>query len=183
MWTQERKDAFGQLQITLISYSVLTSPDESKPFTLHADASDIGIGAVLSQDVDGTDKPIAYFSRQLKLAEVRYSVTEQECLVVVEAVRHFRVYLSGQPFPVITDHRSLTYLNAMNDENGRLTRWALALQPYYLEVQHRPGVRHQNADGLSRQSWGHTEDKPDGLTLGEEGRDVTGRRAVPPDEQ
>ena len=75
------------------------------------------------------------------------------------------------------------YLNTMKDENGRLTHWALALQPYLFQVQHRPGVRHQNADGLSRQSWGHTEDKPDGLTLGEEGRDVTGRQAAPPDEQ
>ena len=62
-WIQKWKDAFGQLQIALTSHSLLTSPDESKPFTLHTDASGIGIGAVLSQDVDRTDKPIAYFSR------------------------------------------------------------------------------------------------------------------------
>ena len=163
--------------------SVLTSPHESEPFTLHTDASGIRIGAILSQDVDGTDKPITYFSRRLKLAEVRHSVTEQECLAEVGAVQHLWAYLSGRPSIVVSDHWSLVYLNAMEDENGCLTRWALVLQPYYLEVQHRPGVRHQNTDGLSRLSWVHTEDKPDGLTLGEEGRDVAGGGAAPPDEQ
>ena len=71
----------------------------------------------------------------------------------------------------------------MKDENGRLTHWALARQPYLFEVQHRPGVRHQNADGLSRQSWGRATDEPDALSLGGEGRDVTGRLASPADEQ
>ena len=175
--TQERRDAFEQLRTALISHPVLTSPEEAKPFTLHTDASGIGIGAVLSQDIDGTDKPIAYYSRRLKPAEARHSVTEQECSAVVQAVRHFRVYLSGRPFTVVTDHRSLVYLHVMKDENGRLTRWALTLQSYLFEVQHMPGVRNQNADGLSRQSWGRV------LSLGEEGRDVAGRLAASADEQ
>ena len=64
-WTQERRDAFEQLRTVLISHPVLTSPEEAKPFTLHTDASGIGIGAVLSQDIDGTDKPITYYSRRL----------------------------------------------------------------------------------------------------------------------
>ena len=182
-WTQEHRDAFEQLRTALISHPVLTSPEEAKPFTLHTDASGIGIGAVLSQDINGTDKPIAFYSRRLKPAEARYSVTEQECLGVVEAVRHFRVYLSGRPFRVVTYHRSLVYLHAMKDENGRLTRWALALQPYLFEVQHRPGVKHYNVDGLSRQSWGRATDEPDALSLGEEGRNLAGRLAAPADEQ
>ena len=181
--TQELWDAFEQLRTALISHPVLTSPEEEKPFTLHTDASGIGIGTVLSQEIDGTDKPITYYSRRLKPAEARYLVTKQVCLAVVEAVRHFRVYLSGRPFTVVTDHRSLVYLHAMKDENGRLTRWALALQPYLFEVQHRPGVRHQNVDGLSRQSWGRATDEPDALSLGEEGSDVAGRLAAPADEQ
>ena len=117
-WTQEHKDPFEQLRRALITHPVLTSPEEAKLFTLHKDASGIGIGAVLSQDIDGTDKPIAYYSRRLKPAEAMYSVTEQECLAIVEAVRHFRVYLSGRPFTVVTDHRSLLYLHIMKDKNG-----------------------------------------------------------------
>ena len=53
--TQERRDAFEQLRTALISHPMLTSPEEVKPFTLHTDASGIGIGAVLSQDIDGTE--------------------------------------------------------------------------------------------------------------------------------
>ncbi len=82
------------------------------------------------------------------------------------------MYLSGSPFTVVIDHRSLVYLNAMKDEKGRLTCLALDLQPYLIEVQHRPGVMHQNVDALSRQSWGRTADKPDVLSLGKEWRNV-----------
>ena len=71
-------------------------------------ASGVGIGAVLSQeDADGSDHPVAYYSWRLNLAETHHSVTEQVCLAVVEAIRHFRVYVSTARFRVIMYHRSL----------------------------------------------------------------------------
>ena len=122
-WTSVRLAAFQQLRTSLTEDSVLVSPDEEKLFLLHTDASGIGIGAVLSQlGEDEMDRPVAYYSRKLKPAETRYIVTEQECLAVVEAVRHFRVYLSGTFFTIVTDHSSLRYLTQMKDENGRLAR-------------------------------------------------------------
>ena len=147
------------------------SPDPSKPFMLHTDASGVGIGAGLSQQTEkNTDQPIAHFSRRLKAPETRYTVTELECLAVVEAVRHFRVYLNGATFTVVTDHQSLLYLDRTKDENGRLTRWSLDLQPYPFNVDHRPGIRHQNADGLSQQSWGSAEERPDVSPSDKKGR-------------
>ena len=136
--------------------------------------SEIGIGALLSQlGEDEMDRPVAYYSRKLKLAETRYTVTEQECLAVVEAVKHFRVYLSGVLFTIVTDHSSLRYLTQMKDENGHLARWSLELQPYLFDVVHRPGSQNANADGMSRQSW--TLDKfHQPSALEGEGRDVTG---------
>ena len=134
------------------------------------------IGAVLSQvKEDGKEQPIAYYSRKMKPAETRYSVTEQECLAVVESVRHFKVYLSGAPFTIMTDHRSLIYLDRMKGESGRLTRWSLSLQPYLFNIVHRPGVKHQNTDGLSRQSWNERSKSICGQLSGEEGSDVAGR--------
>ena len=173
-WTSVRLAAFQQLRTSLTEYSVLISPDEEKLFLLHTDASGIGIGAVLSQlGEDEMDRPVAYYSRKLKPAETRYTVTEQKCLAVVEAVRHFRVYLSGALFTIVTDHNSLQYLTQMKDENGRLARWSLALQPYLFDVVHRPGSQNANADGMSRQSW--TPDKShQPSALEGEGRDVTG---------
>ena len=153
-WSHEMEEAFQQIKDSLTSNPVLSSPDTQKPFCLQTDASGIGIGAVLSQQgTDGAEHPVAYYSRKLLPRETRYTVSEQECLAVVEAIKHFKVYLTGAEFTVMTDHSSLIYLDKLKDENGRLTRWALALQPYMFKVYHRPGKCNANADGLSRQSW------------------------------
>lgn len=148
-----------------------------KPFILQTDSSGVGIGAVLSQlDEDDADHPVGYYSRQLRGAESRYTVSEQECLAVVEGVKHFRVYLLGAEFTIVTDHSSLVYLEKMKDENGRLARWAMALMPYMYTIVHRPGSKNKNADGMSRQSW-PTAGRDRGellLSKGEEGKDVTG---------
>ena len=82
-WTTERLAAFQQLKTSLTEGSVLVIPDEEKPFLLYMDASGVDIGAFLSQvGVDGTNQPVAYYSRKIKPAETRYTVTEQECLAV-----------------------------------------------------------------------------------------------------
>ena len=91
-WTTERLATYQQLKTSLNEGSVLVSPYEEKPFLLYTDTSEEGIGAVLSQAVvDGTNQPAAYYLGKLKPAEMRYTVTEQECLAVVEEVKHFRI--------------------------------------------------------------------------------------------
>ena len=153
-WTSSHQQAFDQLKSSLTSESVLVSPDFHRPFILQTDASNIGVGAVLSQtDEEGNDKPVAYFSRKLLPRETRYSTTEKECLAVVDGIRHFSIYLTGTHFTVYTDHKCLQYLDKMKDVNGRLTRWSLLLQPYDFTVIHRAGTSNTNADGLSRQVW------------------------------
>lgn len=153
-WKQSHQKAFDQLKSSLTSGSVLTSPDFHRPFIFQTNASNVGIGAILSQsDEAGVDKPVAYYSRKLFPRETRYSTTEKECLAVVDGVRHFSVYLTGTHFTVHTDHLCLQYLDRMKDVNGRLTRWSLLLQPYDFTVIHRAGTSNANADGLSRQAW------------------------------
>ena len=66
------------------------------------------------------------------------------------ALKQFRIYLYGMPFIIETDHKPLTWLQKMKDTKQRLTRWAIAIQQYKYEIQHRPGVQHDNVDGLSR---------------------------------
>ena len=85
---------------------MLKRPDFEKPFVLQTDASDRGVGAVLSQVYEGDDHPVAYFSRKLLPREERYSVVEKECLAIRLAVHVFRVYLLGRPFTIqtITGH-------------------------------------------------------------------------------
>ena len=147
-WSDECEAAFQKLKATLVTSPVLKVPEANKPFIVHSDASDVGLGAVLSQVGEDEEHPIAYASRKLKPREVRYSTIE--CLAAVWAVKHFEHYLYGQSFMLITDHRPLTWLKSMKNSNRRLTRWTVFLQQFKFEVQHRSGNQHKNADGLSQ---------------------------------
>ena len=150
-WTPDAYAAFRQLKSSLCAAPVLLTPDFSKRFIVQTDASDRGVGAVLSQQSEeGGDKPVAYFSRKLLPREEKYSTIEKECLAIRLAIHAFRVYLMGRPFTIQTDHRSLEWLNRMKENNARLTRWSLLMQPYEYTVEHRPGVKNSNADTLSR---------------------------------
>ena len=133
---------------------ILHCPDESREVLLQSDASERGIGAVLSQMTEeGVERPVAFFSRKLLPRETRYSTVEKECLGVVAALKHFDVHLVGRRFTIVIDHKALQYLQMMQNANPRLTRWALAIQSFDFQVTHRPGRMHSNADGLSRQAW------------------------------
>ena len=150
-WTPACDKAFDDLKKQLCSDPVLKSPDFSKAFILQTDASNRGVGAVLSQIGDDNEEhPVAYFSRKLLLREEKYSTIEKECLAIKLAIQAFRVYLLGKPFTIQTDHRSLEWLDRLKKNNARLTRWSLALQPYQYTVKYRTGKSNSNADGLSR---------------------------------
>ena len=151
LWTAECDMAFQELKSILCSSPVLASPDFTRSFILQTDASERGVGAVLSQcDGDGQEHPIAYFSRKLLPREEHYSTIEKECLAIKLGVQAFRVYLLGRPFLIQTDHRALEWLDRLKDNNHRLTRWSLALQPYQFTVTYRAGKANSNADALSR---------------------------------
>ena len=150
-WTTSCEEAFQELKRLLCSYPILCAPDFDKPFVLQTDASDRGIGAVLSQsDADGLDHPIAYFSKKFLPREQKYATVEKECLAIKTGIEAFRIYLAGRPFTVQTDHQSLVWLDRLKENNPHLTRWSLALQPYQFVVVHRTGKSNGNADTLSR---------------------------------
>jgi len=150
-WTKECEKSYVRLKELLCTEPVLKSPDFAKGFILQTDASDHGIGAVLSQlDTEGTDRPIAYYSKKLLPREERYSTIEKECLAIRLATQAFRVYLLGRPFTIQTDHRALRWLDKLKETNARLTRWSLYLQSFKFVVVHRAGRDNANADALSR---------------------------------
>lgn len=152
-WSAQCEQAFTNLKAVLASQPVLQAPDFNKPFKLAVDASGVGAGAVLLQDSDqGIEMPVCYFSKKFNQAQKNYSTIEKELLALILALQHFSVYLgSGStPIQVYTDHHPLKFLAKFKDKNQRLTRWALFLQEYSLDIKHIKGVNNVLADCLSR---------------------------------
>ena len=149
-WTTECEAAFLELKSRLVSAPILAFPDFTKMFILDTDASQSGVGAVLSQLHDGQERVVAYASRVLSKAERQYSVTRKELLAVVTFAKHFRHYLLGRHFVVRTDHSSLQWLYNFKEPEGQTARWLESLQEFDFEVIHRSGRNHTNADALSR---------------------------------
>nr|XP_041630537.1 uncharacterized protein LOC121501968 [Drosophila kikkawai] len=111
-WTSRQDHAFQELKALPTKAPVLACPDFGQKFVLQTDASEYGIGAVLTQTIEGQERVVAYASRRLNPAERNYSVTEKECLAIVWAIRKMRCYLEGYRFDVVTDHHSLKWLNS-----------------------------------------------------------------------
>ena len=151
VWNEQCQHSFDLLKQKLVSPPILTYPDFKVPFIVSTDASGTAIGGVLSQVQKGSEKVIAYWSRQLQKAERNYSTVEREALAVVCAIKEFYPYLYGFPFTVITDHNPLTSLKGIKDTGGRLTRWLMFLQQFNFEIKYKKGSQHSNADALSRQ--------------------------------
>ena len=145
-WSDNCEAAFHQVKHALTHAPVLALPDFSLPFEVVVDASGTGIGAVLLQQ----GRPICYESRQLTPAEQNYTVTEQEMLAVIYALRTWRCYLEGvTEFSVYTDHNSNTFFDTQPTLSRRQTRWLEFLSRFHFEWKYRPGAKNM-ADPLSR---------------------------------
>ena len=162
-WSAACITAFHRLRTALLTYPCLRAADFSRPFILQTDASGTGLGAVLTQEHDGVEHPLAYISRQLNAAERNYSGTELECLAVVWAIGQFEHYLVDSPFTLVTDHSALQWLPQKKFENTRVMRWVMKLQEFTFNVRHRPGTANANADAISRQPT--PDSAPDDHTL------------------
>ena len=149
-WNSQCQQAFDTLKYKLVNPPILAYPQFDTPFKLQTDASNVAIGGVLSQEQDGSERVIAYWSRQLQKAERNYSVIERQALAAVAAIREFYPYLYGFHFKLVTDHNPLVSLKGLKDVGGRLTRWIIFLQQFDFAMEHRPGKEHNNADALSR---------------------------------
>ena len=149
-WVEECAQAFATLKEALISAPILGYPRAVGQFVLDTDASNFAIGGVLSQEQDGVERVIAYGSKALSKPERNYCVTRRELLAVVVFLKKYRHYLTGTLAKVRTDHGSLRWLKNFKNPEGQLARWMEVLSSFNLLIEYRAGLRHQNADGLSR---------------------------------
>lgn len=105
---------------------------------------------MLSQEKDGQEQVVVYYSQKFSAPERNYCVTRKELLAVVTSLDHFHSYLYGAPFTVRTDHAALRWLKTLRNPEGQLACWLGKLEQHNYHVVHRPGKAHINADSLSR---------------------------------
>ena len=150
VWRPECATAFLRLRDALVRAPILAFPTESGDYMLDTDASNFGLGGVLSQIQNGQERVIAYCSRALRPSQRRYCTTKREMLATVSMCIQFRSYLRGARFIIRTDHKSLVWLHRFKDTEGMMARWLHTLQQFQFTIVHRAGRDHSNADGLSR---------------------------------
>src|SRR5919206_993985 len=149
-WKNTQEKSFNELKEKLTQAPILMYPKWDREFILQTDASNIALGAVLSQiGDDKKEHPIGYASRSLTQPEQNYSTNELESLAVVWGVKKFHHYLYGRKFKIITDHSALKFMDN-TDLTGRRARWQVKLMPYTYEILYKAGKKHTNADALSR---------------------------------
>lgn len=155
IWNTAVEEAFANLKASFTTAPMLKHPDPNLPFVVEVDASDFGVGAVLSQRQGNPAKlfPCAYFSKKLSPTESNYDVGNQELLAIKLALGEWRHWLEGalQPFTVLTDHRNLEYLRTAKRLNSRQARWALFFSRFDFVITYCPDSKNGKADALSRQ--------------------------------
>ena len=150
LWTPECQKSFESLKDSLTSSPILGFPIPSVQFILDTDASNQSVGAVLSQDQNGTERVVAYMSQAMNRHQKSYCVTRKELLAVVTALRKFHHYLYGQDVLLRTDNAAVSWVRNLKNPTGQMARWLQEIETFNLTVTHRPGRKHQNADALSR---------------------------------
>lgn len=150
MWQKEQQVAFDVLKQKLTDDLVLGYYDVKCRTQVVADASPVGLGAVLIQFQEEEARIISYTSRSLTAAELNYAHTEKEALALVWAVERFHYFLFGREFELVTDHKALeTLFGPKSKPCARIERWVIRLMSYKFKVIYKPG-KTNIADPLSR---------------------------------
>ena len=150
VWRLASTTAFVSLQGALVRAPALAFPTETGSYILDTDASNFGLGGVLSQIQNDVECVIAYCSCTLRPSQRKYWTTKREMLAAVSMCIQFRSYLCGAKFTLHTDHNSLVWLHRFKDTEGMMACWLHIIQQFQFSIVHRAGGDHGNADGLSR---------------------------------
>jgi len=148
-WDTREQKAFECLKMTVITASVLASPQDSEPFCIEADSSDFVSGAILSQRLPREEKwqPVAFYSKSLAPVERNYEIHDKEILAIIHALEEWRHFLEGarHPVEIWTDHKNLEYFMTAKKLNCCQARWSLYLACFDFKLAYCPRTLHGEA--------------------------------------
>ena len=144
-WDDRCENAFITMKRLIAKETLLAYPNFNKKFTIHTDASDFQLGAVIMQE----DKPLAFYSRKLTSAQRNYTTTEKELLSIVETLKEFRNILLGYEIEIFTDHKNLTF-ESTESSSQRAQRWRGIVQEFDITLKFIAGEANKVADAISQ---------------------------------
>lgn len=153
-WCSTSINAFEQCKAELANAALLAHPARNCLLSLHVDASDNAVGAVLHQTVDGQMQPLGFYSKKLNNAQAKYSTYDRELLAAYMGIHHFRHSLEGRTFTLLTDHKPLTFAFKQKQDKAtpRQARHLDFIGQFTTDIHHVPGSDNVTADFLSRLS-------------------------------
>ncbi|GBM81124.1 Retrovirus-related Pol polyprotein from transposon 17.6 [Araneus ventricosus] len=151
-WNEVTNQAFETCKDSISKAALLAHPHPDGKLALFVDASDVGIVAVLQQQVGSDIKPLSFFSHKLTPTEARYSTYGRELLAVYSAIKHFAYTLEGREFTVYTDHKPLTFaLHQKHDKiPPRQQRHLYFISQFTTDIRFISGSDNFVADAFSR---------------------------------
>jgi hypothetical protein len=145
-WTEEAKKSFNLLKRKITEQPILVLSDFQKTFQVKCNASGFEIGAVLSQE----DKAIAYFSKKLNEAKVKYSTYDKEIYAIIQTLKKWRHYLIPKEVVLYSDNHALKFVTQQEKLNQRHVKWVEYMQNFTLVIKHISGTANKVVDALSR---------------------------------
>ena len=161
-WNKNAESAFSESKQILANATLLVHPDSTAQINITCDASDVAVGGVLQQFLNGMWQPLSFFSKKLNPAETRYSAFDRELLAVYATIKYFRHNLEERIFFVNTDHRPLTFVMSSVTERASLrqTRHLAFIAEFTTDIRYVKGETNFVADALSRPSVSAIHDGP-----------------------
>eukprot|EP01129_Flabellula_baltica_P005312 TRINITY_DN1914_c0_g1_i1.p1 TRINITY_DN1914_c0_g1~~TRINITY_DN1914_c0_g1_i1.p1 ORF type:complete len:1797 (-),score=243.90 TRINITY_DN1914_c0_g1_i1:39-5429(-) len=149
-WTAEMTEEFMDLKAAMANEPILALPDLDERFFVETDWSKYGVGGILYQYENDMKRPIEYFSKKMKNAELNYSAYAGECYAILLALRKWRSYLLGKEFTLRTDHKTLQWMLFMSLDGSKYNRWIVELSSFDFIIEHIDGKMNIFSDAFSR---------------------------------
>ncbi|KAG0436051.1 Retrovirus-related Pol polyprotein from transposon opus, partial [Dictyocoela muelleri] len=145
IWTEDDEKRLQEIFKHIKENSTLFHPNFNEPFIINTDASEEGIGGVVTQD----DKIIGYYSYLFNKSERNYTIVEKELLAIIKTIDHFKSILFNSKLIINCDNKNLIFNGPISK---RINRWKILLEEYDYDLKHIIGEKNVLADYLSRNS-------------------------------